>query len=198
MAGSSRRLQFREIVMLAFVAAACSVLYINAWALWDVARAVHPVVAELTYGVWFIASTVAAYIIQKPGVAFWAELLAAAGELALGSPDVLWVLLYGGLQGLGAEVALAAFRYRRFDLPALALAGALAAVGSLPLDALTGYFTGMRAGTLVAAAAVRLLSGAVVAGLLGKVLVDGLVRTGALNAYAVVRGRQDQGPGVAG
>ena len=194
---SSRSLRFREIVMLAFVAAACSVLYMNAWALWDAARVVHPALAEAIYGIWFIASVVAAYIIQKPWVAFWAELVAAAGELLLGSPDVLMVLLYGGLQGLGAEAALALFRYRRFDLPALALAGVLSAVASIPLDAATGYFSEMRAGTVLIAVIVRLLSGAVVAGVLGKVIVDGLARTGALNAYAVVRGRQGRHAGWA-
>ncbi|ADU51440.1 ABC-type thiamin-related transport system, permease component 1, predicted [Thermaerobacter marianensis DSM 12885] len=198
MAGSSRRLQFREIVMLAFIAAVCSVVFINNWTLWNLAQAVHPVLAETVYGIWFIASTVAAYIIRKPGVAFVAELVAAAGELLLGSPDVLWVLLYGGLQGLGAEAAFALLRYRRFDLPALALAGGLAAVASIPLDAITGYFTGMQAGVLAAAVAVRLVSGAVVAGLFAKILVDGLAKTGVLNAYAVVRERQDRPAGLAG
>ncbi|QIA27235.1 thiamine ABC transporter permease [Thermaerobacter sp. PB12/4term] len=198
MAGSSRHLQFREIVILTFIAAACSVVFINAWGLWSLAQAVHPVLAETTYGIWFVASTLAAYIIQKPGVAFVAELAAAAGELVLGSPDVLWVLLYGGLQGLGAEAAFALLRYRRFDLPVLALSGALAAVASIPLDAVTGYFTGMQPGVLAGAVAVRLLSGAVVAGVFTKVLVDGLARTGALNGFAVVRNRRDRGAGLAG
>lgn len=102
------------------------------------------------------------------------------------------VLLYGGLQGLGAEAALAIFRYRRFDLPVLALAGILSAVGSVPPDVATDYFLGMTPRTLAAVVTVRLLSGAVVAGLGGKLLVDALVRTGVLNAYAVVRGRRER------
>ncbi|GAB6876373.1 ECF transporter S component [Thermaerobacter litoralis] len=198
MAGSSRGLQFREIVILTFIAAVCSVVFINAWTLWSLAQAVHPVLAETTYGIWFVAATVAAYIIQKPGVAFVAELAAAAGELVLGSPDVFWVLLYGGLQGLGAEAAFALLRYRRFDLPVLALSGLLAAVASIPLDYINGYFAEMQAGVLAAAVAVRLVSGAVVAGVFGKVLVDGLARTGVLNGFAVVRNRQDRAAGLAG
>ncbi|HEY8414766.1 MAG TPA: ECF transporter S component [Thermaerobacter sp.] len=194
---ASRSLRFSEIVMLTFVGVACSVLYMAWWQPYEVVSAVHPALGEAVYGIWYIASILAAYIIQKPWVAFWAELVAASGELVLGSPDALRVLAYGGLQGLGAEAALALFRYRRFDAPVLALAGVLAALASIPLDAAFGYLT-LTPGTLATALTVRLLSGAVLAGLAGKAIVDGLVRTGVLNAYAVVRRRRDSDASMAG
>ncbi|MFS8639961.1 MAG: ECF transporter S component [Symbiobacteriaceae bacterium] len=193
----SRSLRFSEIVMLAFVGVACSALYMVWWQPYEMVSAVHPALGEAVTGIWYIASIVAAYIIQKPWVAFWAELLAAAGELLLGGPGVLQLLAYGGLQGLGAEAAFALFRYRRFDAPVLALAGVLAALTSIPLDAAFGYLT-LTPGTLAIALTVRLLSGAVLAGLAGKAIVDGLVRTGVLNAYAVVRRRRDSDASMAG
>lgn len=183
--------------MLAFVAAACAVLYIFWWQPYEVVSALHPALGEAVYGIWFIASILAAYIIQKPWVAFWAELVAASGELLLGSPDFFRVLVYGGLQGLGAEAALALFRYRRFDAPVLALAGMLAALASIPIDAAFDYLA-LSPGTLATALTVRLLSGALLAGLAGKAIVDGLARTGVLNAYAVVRRRRGDHAGVAG
>ncbi|HEY8449949.1 MAG TPA: ECF transporter S component, partial [Bacillota bacterium] len=151
------------------------------------ARAIHPAGGEVVYGVWFIASIVAGYIVQKPGVALAAEIASASGELLLGSAFGLTVLVYGIAQGLGAEAVLALFRYRRYGLPVLMLAGAAAGAGSLLMDLYYGQFKDLAAGALALTVAVRLLSGALLAGLLGKVIVDSLVATGVLNAYAVAR-----------
>ena len=40
---------------------------------------------ELIYGVWFMAATIAAYIIRKPGAALITEVLASAIELLMGN-----------------------------------------------------------------------------------------------------------------
>ena len=66
---------------------------------------------ELIYGVWFMAATLAAYLIRKPGVALITEVLAAAVELLMGNAGGLTVVLTGVIQGLGAELAFALFRY---------------------------------------------------------------------------------------
>lgn len=185
---STRGITFREIVLLAALSVACGALYIGWAPVYFAASAVHPALGQLLYGMWFIASTVAAYVIQKPGVAFVAELAGAAAEFLFGSPWSLQVLVYGAVQGLGAELVLAAFRYRRFDLTALALAGVGAAVGSLPVDYAFGYLD-LEQLSLAATVAARLLGGALLAGVLGKAVVDALVRTGVLNAYPVARRR---------
>lgn len=185
---SSRGNTFREIVLLAAISVACGAVYIGWAPVYFAASAIHPAAGQLLYGMWFIASVVAAYIIQKPGVAFAAELAGAAAEFLFGSPWSLQVLVYGAVQGLGAELALLAFRYRRFDLPVLVLAGVGAAIGSLPVDYAFGYLDLARL-SLAATVATRLLSGAVLAGVLGKAVVDALARTGVLDAYPVVRRR---------
>lgn len=186
---TSRGTTFREIVLLAAISVACGALYIGWAPVYFAAGAIHPAAGQLLYGMWFIASIVAAYIIQKPGVAFAAELAGAAAEFLFGSPWSLPVLVYGAVQGLGAELVLAAFRYRRFDLPVLALAGVGAAAGSLPVDYVYGYLD-LEQLSLAATVVTRLASGAVLAGAVGKAVVDALARTGVLNAYAVVRRRQ--------
>lgn len=194
---STRGITFREIVLIAAVSVACGALYIGWAPLYYAARAVHPAGGEAVYGAWFVASILAGYIVQKPGAALAAELAGAAAEFLFGSPWSLSVLVYGFLQGAGAEAVLAAFRYRRFDLLSLGLAGAGAAAASLVGDAAYGYLDLERL-SLAAVIVVRLVSGALLAGALGKAIVDGLARAGVLDAYAVVRRRlgSDAGAGA--
>ena len=63
-------------------------------------------------------------IIRKPGAALFCEAVAATGELIMGSQYGTTVLISGILQGLGAELVFAAFRYKKFNLPVALLAGA--------------------------------------------------------------------------
>lgn len=51
---------------------------------------------QLLYGMWFIAGTVAYFIIRKPGVALLAEIAAASGEFLWVRLGGLTVLLSGG------------------------------------------------------------------------------------------------------
>ena len=46
---------------------------------------------EIIYGVWFMAATLAAYIIRKPGVALITEMLASAIELLMGNSGGSWL-----------------------------------------------------------------------------------------------------------
>ncbi|MEG1157853.1 MAG: ECF transporter S component, partial [Christensenellaceae bacterium] len=74
---------------------------------------------ELVYGIWFMAATLAAYIIQKPGVAIVSEFLAAFLELLMGNTGGGLVIIAGAVQGAGAEVGFAVFRYKRFDMASM-------------------------------------------------------------------------------
>jgi len=83
-----------------------------------------------------------------------------------------------------AELVFALTGYRRYDLPTLMLAGAAAGVGSLVVDYLFWY-SDKTLGVLAVMLVARLISGAVLAGWLGKAIGDGLERAGALNAFAI-------------
>ena len=83
---------------------------------------------ELLFGVWFMASTFAAYILQKPGVALVSEIIAALIEVLLGNMYGPMVIVTGFVQGIGSELAFAAFRYRRFDWSSMLLAAACSCV----------------------------------------------------------------------
>ena len=133
-----KELKLTDILVTIVIAIAFGIVYI----LWGtVYYAVQPLglhLDQLLYGMWFIAGTVAYFIIRKPGVALLAEIAAASGEFLLGSPWGLTVLLSGVVQGLFAELVFMAFRYKRFDLKVAALAASASCVGSLLVDALNG------------------------------------------------------------
>jgi len=143
-----------------------------------------PGLRDLFYGFWFIASIVAAYIIRKPGAALAAETLAALAEFLAGGEWGLTILISGLVQGAMAELVFAAVRHERYSLPVLAVAGAAAGVGSLIVDYLFWYST-LTAGVLVVMLIARVISGAILAGWLGKVIGDGLERAGALGSFRI-------------
>jgi energy-coupling factor transport system substrate-specific component len=138
-----------------------------------------PPIGGLYGGGWLIAGVIGALVIRKPGAALYCELVAAIVEALLGSSFGFTVLLSGLVQGLGAEIIFAVFRYRRFTLPVALLAGALSGVAMGINDSLVynveWAFVWKLVYTLFGA-----ISGATIAGLLSWLAVRGLARTGAL------------------
>ena len=139
----------------------------------------------LIYGPWLLAGVVAGLLIRRPGAALFAETVAAVISAYLGNKWGWTVVLSGLLQGAGAELAFAAFRYRRFTVVVAALAGALAAAFEVIgyewhnwYSAEFGYDWEFRIWYLVCFA----VSGIVVAGVGGWLLVRALARTGAIRA----------------
>ena len=88
------------------------------------------------YGLWFIGATAAAYIIRKPGAAFFGEFLGGLVEMVLGSFFGISVLIWGVLQGLSSEAAFAIWKYKRYDYVSMSLAGFLP---GLPIN-IAGWF----------------------------------------------------------
>ncbi|QOR67363.1 ECF transporter S component [Cytobacillus suaedae] len=136
---------------------------------------------QLIYGMWFIAATVAFLIIRKPGVALLAETAAASGEFLMGSEFGLTVLLYGFIQGLFAELVLAAFRYKRFDLLVVCLAGLGAGLGSLVMDFAYGEVGDLAAWNLTLFIVARFVGAVLFTGVLAYYLVKALEATGVTN-----------------
>ena len=140
---------------------------------------------ELIYGVWFMAATLAAYLIRKPGVALITEVLAAAVELLMGNAGGLTVVLTGVIQGLGAELAFALFRYKKWDLGSMSLAGIFSAVFIFCYELYYLSYYLLSPALLAAQLAVRFLSAVLFSGVLCKLVGDALARTGAVKSYAI-------------
>ncbi len=186
----------KEVVLAVILSVACGVVYLGWSTLWiPISALVGPVGAGFMFGIWVIASPIVAYIIRKPGAALIAEVAAAAVEMLTGSHFGLSALLIGVFQGLGAELAFAIFGYRRFNVWTLMLSGALAAVGSMVYSVIAngmGYYTVTMFWLTLA---IQVVSGILLGGLLAKIVVEALARTGVLNSYEMMKSRRRRGAG---
>jgi energy-coupling factor transport system permease protein len=177
-----------DIVVVAVVAVAFGVVF---WAwnyVWSAADPLFTAFKPAQYvlsGVWLLPAVVAPLIVRKRGAAIFAELVAASVSALLGSVWGLDVVLSGLLQGAGAEVVFAVVLYRRWGRSVAAFAGAGAAVG-MALHDLPIYFppsAGYGLEFYVPVVFAMLVSGALVAGVGGHLLVRALAGTGVLRAF---------------
>jgi energy-coupling factor transport system substrate-specific component len=177
-----------DIVVAAVIGVAGGVIY---WA-WQFPAAAFaaalPGVQSLGYGIWLLAGVLAALIIRKPGAALFAELVAAIVESLVGNQWGATTILYGVIEGLGAELIFALFLYASWRVWTAMLAGGLAGVGGGILDIVL-YNPGVTTGFITVYLICFAISGAVLAGVVGWLIVRALVPTGALNRFASGRQR---------
>jgi len=190
-AGGDRKLTTVELTFTAVLSALVGAAFLF-WSnvVWDLAQLTLGLLyTPVIYGMWFIGATLPAYIIRKPGVALLGEFLAAVFELAYGSQFASTVLLYGFMQGLMSELALAATRYRRWGWVAMAAAGAAPALWAAPADTLLyGIVEPLTGEQRLVFWSLYFVSGALIAGVLVKALVDYVARNSSiLDAFAVGR-----------
>ncbi|WP_339253953.1 ECF transporter S component [Sporosarcina sp. FSL W8-0480] len=185
--------KLKEVVLMSLFSVVFGIVYLlflhvgNIWS-----GFIGPIAYEWIFGIWFIVSIICMYIIRKPGAAVISETIAAAIEVLLGNAVGPRLILAGVIQGLGAEAAFAATRYRRFDVWVLMLAGVGASVFSFTYGYFLGGFTVFSTGYVLLMLGIRIMSGAVIAGIGGKAVVDGLLATGSLKGYAITRAKKGE------
>ncbi len=176
-----------DIVVLAVVAAVFGAIY---WALGLVNStslfAAFPPLAAVLNVVFLMAGPMGALIIRRPGAAIGCELLAALFESLV---SVSWsgssIIVYGLLEGLGAEVGFLLFVYRRWSLEAALISGALSGAAMAVLDVwIYRFYSDFSAGQKFAYLGIAVIAGAVVAGGLSWALVRSLAATGVLAPFA--------------
>lgn len=140
---------------------------------------------EIIYGVWFMAATLAAYIIRKPGVALITEMLASAIELLMGNSGGLTVVLTGFIQGLGAEAVFAAFRYRKWDTVSMILTGIASAFLIFCYELYYLNYITLSPVLLIGQLTVRFISAAIFSGIVCRLAGDALAKTGVVRNYAI-------------
>ncbi|WP_144784146.1 ECF transporter S component [Microbacterium sp. BH-3-3-3] len=146
-----------------------------------------PGLGGIAVGIWLIGGVIGGLVIRKPGAALLVELIAAIVSALIGNVWGVTTIFSGLAQGLGAELIFLAFLYLRFTLPVAMLAGVGAGVGAWVLElfltpnlAKSLEFNLIYLGTLA-------VSGALLAGLVGWLLVRALAATGALSRFAAGR-----------
>jgi len=142
-----------------------------------------PPLGELMLGIWLVPAVVGALVVRRHGAALFTELVAANIELFLGNKWGAAVLLSGLLQGLGVELALALFRHRRFGVVVAVFGGVLAAVFEIVFYEWHSYVAEYSSAWKAIFLGCGMVSGAVITGVGGWLLVRALARTGALNAF---------------
>lgn len=174
---------------LLIIAALAALGGVTGTALGLAGQSLRAVLGGIPGGLQFLAGihvlwlVLAAGLVRHSGAATATGLLKGTVELLSGSPHGLVVLLMSGLAGLVVD-AVWALCGRRDRLPVYVLAGGAGAasnlviyklVFSLPSQPIVGM-------ALAALATVAFVSGAVLAGLLGWSLLDGLRRAGVAGA----------------
>jgi energy-coupling factor transport system substrate-specific component len=181
----------REIVVVAAIGVVFGVVYLAWVQLWLLAQgAIGPLSLDIFFGLWCVASVLAAYVVRKPGAAFFSEVVAAVAEIATGNPAGLILLVTGVVQGAGAELPFAATRWRRYDWAVLLASGASAAVFSFVYTWIRFSYGALSPGLLVTMFVIRVISGMLLAGVLGKVLGDALLKTGAVDGLRIDQDRR--------
>lgn len=141
---------------------------------------------HVLFGGWLIVAPIVIAIVRRPLAGLLAEVIASVVEVVfLGSPVGPTLMIAAAIQGLGSELPFMVTRYRRFGWTVFAVSGLLGA-------GLVFGYSAFRAGwygqdILALRLALQLLSGAVLGGLLARVVVDRLARTGVVDNFAIGR-----------
>ncbi|MCK6212300.1 ECF transporter S component [Georgenia sp. EYE_87] len=141
---------------------------------------------HVLFGGWLLVAPLAIAIIRRPFAGVIAEVIASVVEVVfLGSPVGPLLFIAAAIQGAGSEIPFALTRYRRFGWGVFALSGLLGA-------GLVFFYSAFRAGwygqdIFLLRLAMQCVSGIVLGGLLGKVIVDALARTGVVDNFAIGR-----------
>lgn len=176
----------REIVVVATIGVVFGVLYLAWVQLWLLLQGViGPLALDIVFGFWCIASVVAACIVRKPFAAFFAEMVTVIAQLAIGSPAGAILLLTGAVQGAGAELAFAATRWKRYDTVVVVAAGAGAAISSFAYTWIRFKYGALDPALLAVMFTFRVISGIVLAGLLGRFIAQRLQAAGVLRGLAI-------------
>ncbi|MCX7787530.1 MAG: ECF transporter S component [Spirochaetes bacterium] len=176
----------RELVVAAAIGVVFGFLYLAWVQLWLVLRGlIGPLSMDIVFGFWFAGSTVAAYVIRKPWAALGVSMAAVVTEILAGSPAGAILLLTGLVQGLGSEVPFLVTRWKRYTLPVLLLSGGCASVFSFVYTWFRFSYWTLAPGLLVAMFVLRVSSGVLLGGFLGKVIADAVKRTGVFRGLAM-------------
>lgn len=191
-----KKWNLREIVLMSILGVVFAVVYLLFYMFGKSLKVfltpfgLGPFGYEFIFGIWFIVSIITAYIIRKPGAALISEFIAGIVQVLIGSPAGPKLIIGALIQGLGAETVFLATGYKKFQTWVLVLAGVSAAVFSFGWAWFSSGFLALTPAIVLTMFIIRMISGALLAGVLGKWISDQLAKTGVLRSYALGKERQ--------
>ncbi|ABP55873.1 ECF transporter S component [Salinispora tropica] len=181
-----------DVVVAAVIAVTFGVIFWAWGLLWNVvtpAFAFLPATQAIMYGVWLIPAVLGGLVIRRPGAALFCETVAAVVSVLLGSEWGSITILQGLSQGIGAELAFAAFRYRSFRRPTALLAGALTGLGAAVFDFFVWNGEYALGSYRIPYALLTIASATAIAGVGAWSLTRALAKTGVLDRFPAGRER---------
>ena len=192
-AAPQRSLNWRivDIVVASVLGVACGLVFFVwntvGYAWFQAMDALTPGLGGIATGIWLIGGVIGGLVIRKPGAALYVELIAAVVSTLLGSQWSISTVYSGLAQGIGVEIVLAIFLYRRFGLGVAMLGGMAAGWGAFVLELFTSGNLGKTLQFNIIYFITLSISGAILAGAVGFFVVKALAKTGALDRFAVGR-----------
>ena len=182
-AAESTRWRTVDILIVAVIAIAFGVVFFLWNNVWNWLAPLGQPWEYIVSGIWVMPAVVAPMIVRKPGAAVFAEMVAATVSVMLGSQWGMDTLLSGFVQGAGAELIFGFTLYRSFGPIVALLAGAGAGIGEALHD-IPVWFPTVSPQLQGGIAAMEIVSGALVAGVGGWLLVRSVRRAGVLQTFA--------------
>lgn len=180
-----------DIVVASVLGVACGFVFLVwntvGYAWFQAMDALTPGLGGIATGIWLIGGVIGGLVIRKPGAALYVELIAAIVSTLLGSQWSISTVYSGIAQGIGVEIVLAIFLYRRFGLGVAMLGGMAAGWGAFVLELFTSGNLGKTLQFNIIYFITLSISGAILAGAVGFFVVKALAKTGALDRFAVGR-----------
>lgn len=180
-----------DIVVASVLGVACGFVFLVwntvGYAWFQAMDALTPGLGGIATGIWLIGGVIGGLVIRKPGAALYVELIAAIVSTLLGSQWSISTVYSGIAQGIGVEIVLAIFLYRRFSLGVAMLGGMAAGWGAFVLELFTSGNLGKTLQFNIIYFVTLSISGAILAGAVGFFVVKALAKTGALDRFAVGR-----------
>lgn len=136
----------------------------------------------LAAGFWIFASVFTALIVRRPFVAIIASVIAAGVEGVITHWGAM-ALVWGLVQGLGAEAVFAATGYRKWNMFTIVAAAMMSATASFVLDYFYYGYAQMAVQLQLTQYLSFVVSSAVLAGYLSFVLVERLKKLNLLNRF---------------
>ncbi len=143
---------------------------------------------EPFYGIYFMAGAFGGYVLRRPGAAIISEMLAAVIECLLGNYFGPIIILSGFVQGLGIELVLAVFGYKKYDLKTMLIASVCCSVITMGYNLVISGYSTIAPSVLMIMLIVRIISAMLITACFTKYLADRLAKAGVLRGYAVSRG----------
>ena len=176
----------RETVTIAIIGVVFAFLYLGWVQVWLVVQAATgPLAMDVMMGFWFSGSIFAAWLIRKPFVAFSTAMITVVVQILAGNPSGAVLLLTGLVQGAGSEVPFAFTRWRRYSWPVVMASGASTAIFSFVYTWFRFGYYELAGGLVITMLVIRVISGIVLGGILGRVLAAAVHKTGVTSGLAV-------------